>query len=376
MKKRIFLVSTAHPPTDPRIVVKLCATLAGLYEVTCALPRADASVLAGVRFWRLPYFRRVWWRVLLVHPVVLWRGLWLRPAVVHILVPELIPVGLVFRLFGVRVVYEVQENLYKKLHVMTLNRGYGLERAFRWFDQLARQYFYLIFTEHAYLDTYTNLAKPHAIIYNYPLLPFLDPFRQPYRPSREQPSFFLIGLLSEPRAFDTLIMALSQLILIYPNLVVHLFGRKAFTDAWMRALPGFIAVENNLRFYGYAAQDTALPYTANATAGLALLKPVGDYPDSYPTKLFEYMALGLPVVTSDFPLYRPVVEQHGCGLCVSAADPLAIADALRYLIDHPVEAQAMGERGRQAVESGYVWATEADKLRQFYQLIELNNKTI
>jgi len=369
MKKRIFLVSTAHPPTDPRIVVKLCATLAELYEVTCALPRADASVLAGVRFWRLPYFRRVWWRVLLVHPVVLWQAWRLRPAVVHILVPELIPVGLVCRLFGVRVVYEVQENLYRKLHVMTLNRGYGLERAFRWFDQLARRYFYLIFTEHAYLDTYTDLAKPHAIIYNYPLLPFLDPFRQPYRPSPNQPSFFLIGLLSEPRAFDTLIAALSQLVPVYPNLVVHLFGRKAFTNAWMGTLPGFTAVENNLRFYGYTAQDTALPYAANATAGLALLKPVGDYPDSYPTKLFEYMALGLPVVTSDFPLYRTVVERHGCGLCVSATNPVAIAHALRYLIDHPAEAQAMGQRGRQAVESGYEWSTEADKLRHFYQSV-------
>ena len=48
---------------------------------------------------------------------------------------------------------------------------------------------------------------------------------------------------------------------------------------------------------------------ARATAGLALLKPVGDYPDSYTTKLFEYMALGLPVITSDFPLYRDVVER-------------------------------------------------------------------
>ena len=193
--KRILLISTAHPATDPRIAFKMCPTLAERYDVTCALPQADVSICASVRFWRLPYFKRVWWRVLLVSPVVLWRGLWLRPAVIHIFVPELIPVSLVFRLFGAQIIYEVQENLYKKLHLKTLNRGVFLEWAFRWFDQLARRYFYLIFTEHAYLDTYPTLAKPHAIIYNYPLLSSLELFRQLHRPDVAQPSFVLIGLL-------------------------------------------------------------------------------------------------------------------------------------------------------------------------------------
>ncbi len=365
-KPRILLVSTAHPATDPRIVFRLCPTLAGQYNVTCALPDADASVCAGVQFWRLPYFRRVWWRVLLVSPLVLVRGLWLRPAVVQIFVPELIPVALIFRLFGIRVVYEVQENLYKKMHLKTQNRGVVLEQAFYRFDQLARRYFYLIFTEHGYLNTYTDLAKPSAIIYNYPLLPFFEPFRQTYRPDKTNPSFLLIGLLSEARAFDTMVGALTQIKSDYPDFVVHLFGKKTFTDDWMRSLPGFADVQENLRFYGYTDQRMALTYAAHATAGLALLKPVGDYPDSYPTKLFEYMALGLPVITSDFPLYRDVVDQHGCGLCVPPANPMAIVHALRYLIENPAEAAAMGHQGRRAVEMMYNWKTEATKLTGFY----------
>lgn len=372
-RTHILLVSTAHPATDPRIVFKECPTLAEFYDVTCALPGADASALAGVRAWRLPYFRRVWWRVLLVSPLVLVRGLWLRPAVVQIFVPELIPVALVFRLFGVRILYEVQENLYKKLHLKTLNRGFILERAFRWFDQLARRYFYLIFTDHGYLDTYATLAKPYVVIYNYPLLSFFEPYQHAYESSVARPdnapSFMLMGLLSEARAFDTLIAALAHLRLDYPDFVVHLFGRQAFTDEWMRGVPGFADVEKNLRFYGYTDQREAIPYAANATAGLALLKPVGDYPDSYPAKLFEYMALGLPVVTSDFLLYRNVVERHNCGLCVSAVDPAAITAALQYLIKNHTKARAMGERGRRAVEMQYNWISEATKLIQFYRTI-------
>ncbi len=258
-KPRILLVSTAHPATDPRIVFKQCPTLAVQYDVTCALPHADASVCPGIRFWRLPYFRRVWWRVLLVSPLVLVRGLLLRPAVVQIFVPELIPVALIFRLFGRHVIYEVQENLHKKIHLKTLNRGFVLAWAFCRFDQLARRHFYLIFTEHGYLDTYTGLAKPATIIYNYPLLPFIRPFQQIYRPDKATPSFLLIGLLSEPRAFDTLIGALAQIKPDYPNFVVHLFGRKTFTDNWMQGLAGFAEVKENLRFYGYTDQRVALP---------------------------------------------------------------------------------------------------------------------
>lgn len=125
-------------------------------------------------------------------------------------------------------------------------------------------------------------------------------------------------------------------------------------------------MHTNLRFYGYTDQRDAFPYAVRATAGLALLKPLGDYPDSYPTKLFEYMALGLPVITSDFPLYRNIVEQHDCGLCVAADDPVTITNALLYLIEHPDEARAMGERGRQAVDTLYSWATEATKLLRLY----------
>lgn len=307
-------------------------------------------------------------------PYVLLRCLWLRPAVVHIYVPELIPFAFVFQWLGAMVIYEVQENLFKKMHLKRFNQGYLLERAFRWFDALARRHFYLIFTEHSYVDTYINLAKPHAVIYNYPLLPFLEPFRRPYQPDPVQPLFFYIGWLSFERAFDTLIGGLARLKPMYPAFVMHLFGRRTFSNDDLERLPGFNDVRDNLCFHGYTDQRDAFPYAACATAGLALLKPVGDYPDSYTTKMFEYMALGLPVVTSDFPLYRDVVERHACGFCISPYDSAQLAITLTYLIEHPDEARRMGERGRLAVEQDYNWATEAKKLLDFYALIVPTNK--
>ncbi|MFD2932518.1 glycosyltransferase [Spirosoma flavum] len=370
MKKvRVLHVSTAHQPQDPRVVFKQCQTLTESYEVFCALPHADPAVAPDIHFIRLPYYRRVIWRILITCPFILFRCLWLRPQLIHVYVPEFIPFAYVFRLFGAQIIYEVQENLYKKMHLKAVNKGYLLEQAFHWFDQLARRHFYLIFTEHGYLDTYTHLAKPHEVIYNYPLLTFLEPFRAPYQPSKEQPSFFYIGWLSFERAFDTLIDSLAILKTTYAQFVVHLFGRRTFTEVNLEKLPNFACVRDNLRFYGYKDQRIAFSYAGGATAGIALLKPIGDYPDSYTTKLFEYMALGLPVITSDFPLYRDVVERHTCGFCVSPYDPVQVADALLYLIEHPDEARVMGQLGRKAVELFYNWSSEATKLLSFYKLV-------
>ncbi|GAB2520460.1 glycosyltransferase [Spirosoma aerophilum] len=370
MKKiRVLHISTAHPAQDPRIVFKQCQTLALQYEVYCALPHADPGVAPGIRFIRLPFFRRVIWRLLVTCPFVLVRCLWLRPRIVHIYMPELIPLAYLFQFLGAKVIYEVQENLYRKIHRKTINKGYLLETSFYWFDRLARRHFYFIFTEHAYLTTYTHLTKTCEVIYNYPLLSFLQPFQTPYQPDRKQPVFFYIGLLSFDRAIDTLIDGFAKLKITYPKFIVHLFGRRTFTDDDLEKLAHFSQVRDHLRFYGYTDQRIAFSYVTGATVGLALLKPVGDYPESYTTKLFEYMALGLPLITADFPLYRDIVERHQCGLCVSPYDPVQVADALTYLIEHPDEARAMGQRGRKAANQFYNWHSEAAKLTSFYTAV-------
>jgi glycosyltransferase involved in cell wall biosynthesis len=92
---------------------------------------------------------------------------------------------------------------------------------------------------------------------------------------------------------------------------------------------------------------------AEARVGLALYHPVQAHIDCLPTKVFEYMAAGLPVITADFPDFRRIVEASHCGLCVPPRDTAAIAAAIEWIFDNPAEAAAMGRRGRTAALNSY-----------------------
>ena len=76
--------------------------------------------------------------------------------------------------------------------------------------------------------------------------------------------------------------------------------------------------------------------------------------------------MGLPVIASDRPLWREIIQGNRCGLLVDPRKPEEIASAIEHLLCHPEEAEAMGRRGRLAVENEYNWGKECPKLLQLY----------
>ncbi|WAC11161.1 glycosyltransferase [Dyadobacter pollutisoli] len=368
MRQRVMLLSTVHPPTDPRIFYKIAPSLSTYYEVFCAMPGARANTETNAfKTIRLPHFQGLFARALFCHPVALWNYLRFRPDLVHIFVPELLPLAFLFQWLGTKVIYEVQENLYKKFSIKRYNNGAVYQFLFRLCDRIAMRRFHLIFTEHAYLDVYRDLAYPHVVIHNYASLAFIDANKSCSGVISDKPQLFYTGVISMERCFDIIVAALARLKVTYPTFHVHLFGPSRLDQKEMAKLPGFEDIRNNLTFYGYTDIKMALPFAQNATAGIALLKPVADYPESYTTKLFEYMSLGLPVITSDFPIYRDVVEQSECGFCISPYDSDALYEKLRWIIENPGLARSMGNNGRKSAEKNYNWQQEEGLLLSFYK---------
>jgi glycosyltransferase involved in cell wall biosynthesis len=126
-------------------------------------------------------------------------------------------------------------------------------------------------------------------------------------------------------------------------------------------------LEERVQIPGPIPHEKVFDVLVRSHIGLAVLHPDPNYVDSLPTKIFEYMAAGLPVVASNFPLWKEIVEGNRCGITVDPLDPKAIAQAIEYLLTHPEEACQIGENGRRAVEEKYNWEKEAEKLLALYK---------
>lgn len=126
------------------------------------------------------------------------------------------------------------------------------------------------------------------------------------------------------------------------------------------------AVVNEL---GFVDRKGVRDVLGRSFAGLVTLHPVPNYLDALPVKMFEYMAAGIPVIASDFPLWREIIESSQCGVCVNPMKPEEIAQAVDRLVNNPAEARQLGENGRRAVLDRYNWAVEEKKLFQLYEYI-------
>jgi glycosyltransferase involved in cell wall biosynthesis len=117
---------------------------------------------------------------------------------------------------------------------------------------------------------------------------------------------------------------------------------------------------------GFQTQIAVTELLGTARIGLVLLHSTPSYLNAQPMKLFEYMWAGIPTIASDFPAWRKIVEDTGCGLLVNPLDPKDIANAISRLLENPAEAEEMGRRGREASIRQFNWATEKSKLLQLY----------
>ena len=122
-----------------------------------------------------------------------------------------------------------------------------------------------------------------------------------------------------------------------------------------------------VRYLGKVPFEEVSRYYALADIGLVCIQPLERHKVSLPNKIFEYMAAGLPIIASNFPLWKKIVDDAGCGICIDPTDPEKIAEAILYLLDNPQLGKEMGENGRRAAKERYNWKKESKKLLEVYK---------
>lgn len=131
--------------------------------------------------------------------------------------------------------------------------------------------------------------------------------------------------------------------------------------------------KNLIQFLGILNRAEVAALLKKATIGLVTELNIGQNNkiDILPTKTYEYMGSGLPVITAKSDYVDRMLEQYGFGISVDPENVDQIAQAIRYLLDHPEEARRMGENGRRAVKENFNWDVEEQKLLRLYE--ELKN---
>ena len=205
-------------------------------------------------------------------------------------------------------------------------------------------------------------AEKTVVVQNFPILKeLIVPDLVPY--AHRPPHFAYVGAITRARGPVEMVEAINQVSSDEAGLRFAGAFSPQNLQSEIKALPGWEKID----FLGWVDRKQVANLLGSVRAGLVVLHPTKRYPDAYPVKMFEYMAAGLPVIASDFLLWREIVDGVGCGLLVDPLNPDAIAKAMQWILDHPAEAEAMGRRGRQAVEEKYNWEWEAKKLIGLYK---------
>jgi glycosyltransferase involved in cell wall biosynthesis len=129
------------------------------------------------------------------------------------------------------------------------------------------------------------------------------------------------------------------------------------------------AIQENISFLSPVKGSEIMSYLNMAKIGISPNLRVDKQIKALPTKLFEYMAAGLPIVTSNLPHQTEIIKKSNCGLLADPDFPDDFVDKICFLISNQSKAKEMGENGKNAFLEHYCWETDVLKLKELYELL-------
>jgi glycosyltransferase involved in cell wall biosynthesis len=277
--------------------------------------------------------------------------------------PELLPIGVLLKLRGKRVIYDVHEDFKGTMDgkgwIPWGLRGIAAVGVSACEAALSRTCDRVIAATPTIARNFPQ--ERTRLVQNYPWLHELEvPDATPYE-QREAIAAY-VGWLDDSRGMREMALAVELAAKQTPvKLVIGGKVRGGGKASFERD-----GTNELVEFLGFLSRPQVGELIAQARIGMVTFLPNGNTVSAQPTKLFEYMSGAIPVIASDFPVYRKIVETAACGLLVDPRNPSAIAEAMVWLLRHPFEAAEMGRNGRRAVVEKYNWEREAEYLIAAY----------
>lgn len=287
----------------------------------------------------------------------------LKPDLVHFHDPDVIFVGFLLRLRGIKVVFDVHEDFpklaYDRKWVPGPLKGI-VSLGILILMKLSGLAFNGIISATPTINQMFPINK-RTVIRN---VPKLNIFNKPVTAERPKPpQVCYAGGMSESRGFHQMISAIDIVNKVIPcNLILagtiseKLLKKSEDNPGWKYT-----------KKLGFVSREEVSSLYSNCEAGLVVLEETKNHKEALPIKMFEYMAAGLPTIASNFPLWENIIEENKCGICVPPNDVQLIADAIIKLVTSKELRMRLGENGRRNALEKFNWELEEQKLLNFYQ---------
>ena len=367
-KTKITHLTSVHARYDTRIFIKECSSLTKVENYDVSLIVADNKgdeFKNGVSIYDVGKLQGRINRIRKTTKNVLQKAIELDSDIYHLHDPELIPIGLKLKKLGKKVIFDAHEDVPKQLLSKPYLNNFLLSILSKFFakyeEVTCSKFDYIISATPNIRDKFLRFNPNGLDIKNFPIL---DELNNEVKWEERKNEACYIGGITESRGIKEIIKSIQYLDGVKLNLAGNFIEKDVEEevkryDEW-----------KDVNELGFLNRDEIAEVLSSSKVGLVTLHPLISYQEALPIKMFEYMVAGIPVVSSNFLLWKEIVEGNNCGICIDPLNSKEIENAIKYIVNNPKEAEQMGKNGKKAVLEKYNWGIEEQKLYTLYKELE------
>ncbi len=362
--RKICHLSSVHFHQDTRILYKECSSLAKNYHTHLIAVNDVPKIINGVKIHTFPKFKSRLFRILFAPILMLYKAVQINAAIYHIHDPELILCAMILKLvFHKKIIFDIHEHIKKHFN----SKPYRIPNFV--ISLITIIYSFIeknVLDKFDFIITATPLIKKETLPFNKKVeainnFPILKEYLSDSEQITHSKSVCYIGAITENRGIKLMVDALS----LDESFELKLAGSFVFQELENEVKK--MKSWKNVTYYGFQNRIEIYDIMKNSFAGLLLMKNTPNNINTFPNKMFEYMLAGIPIIVSDFPLWREILKNTNCAIFVNQTKPEEIIKAMNYLYENPEIAKQMGQIGREKILTDYNWENEEIKLTLIYK---------
>jgi glycosyltransferase involved in cell wall biosynthesis len=368
--KEIIHITTAHQRYDSRIFFKECCSLAKYFKVTLVVsdnyPNEvlnNVSIISIGQNIKYKKFNRIFAIFKIIKKFFLKKNI-----IFHFHDPELLVLSFFFKFNSNKIIFDFHEDVISQFdvrHYLNKFQKKILKQFYFFYEFIFLRFidFYIAATPFI-AQIYQKKSKKNNVI-NINNYPQQNLFCQVKKKKTKQNKLVYVGVITSERGIYEVINSL-EFSKAKPE--IYIIG-KCYDDNFFYKLKQ-LKYFHKAKFLGWKKSDEIFDLIQDCAAGLVNLLPRDNYYESQPTKLYEYMMAGLPIIASNFESWICRYQKYNCCLFVDPLDLLDISNKIDQICLDSNLQKFLSQNAIKASKSIFNWNNEEKKLIELYKVLQ------